>query len=109
MQSTYKKALRDTAISLCLVGTLSTTACAVKQHQETVGQYVDGGVTTTAIKSKILTDKTLKDTTITVKTYKNMVQLSGFVHTAEQKFEAENIARNVDGVTEVDNALIIKR
>jgi len=92
-----------------LVSAVGLTACSMKQPQESVGQYVDAGVTTTAIKSKILADKSLSNTTITVKTYKNTVQLSGFVNNNKQKMRAEQIARNADGVGQVENDLIIKK
>jgi osmotically-inducible protein OsmY len=88
---------------------LLTTSCAMKQQQETVGQYVDGGVITTQVKAKILADKKLKNTSITVKTYQNQVQLSGFVDTQKQKMYAETLARSVDGVQAVDNAILVKK
>lgn len=94
-------------IPLMSVGCLS--ACAMKQQQETVGQYVDGGVITTQVKSKILADKKLKNTSIAVKTYQNQVQLSGFVNTEKQKMYAEVLARSVEGVQFVDNAILVKK
>ncbi len=105
------KKMKSIAVALVIpfmsMGCLS--ACAVKQQQETVGQYVDGGVITTQVKSKILADPNLKNTTIAVKTYQDQVQLSGFVNTQQQKAYAEMLARSVDGVKSVDNALLIKQ
>lgn len=83
--------------------------CAMKQQQESVGQYVDGGVITTQVKSKILAAKELRNTSIAVKTYQNQVQLSGIVHTQKQKAYAEMLARSVDGVQSVDNSILVKR
>lgn len=103
-----KNIICTTLLSLPLLGIGAITGCAVKQKQETVGQYVDGGVITAQVKSKILADKKLHNTTITVKTYQNTVQLSGFVNTTYQKKHAELLALTVENVKSVDNALLIK-
>jgi hyperosmotically inducible protein len=109
MKAISRNILSATAVALTFISAASMTACAAKQPHETVGQYVDGSVLTTTVKAKILGDKTLEGTTISVKTYKDVVQLSGFVHTATQKIQAEQLARNTEGVSQVDNAIIIKR
>lgn len=96
-------------VILPLLGAATLNSCAMKQQQESVGQYVDGGVITTQVKSKILADKKLRNTSITVKTYQNQVQLSGYVHTQKQKSYAEAVARSVDGVQSVDNAILVKK
>lgn len=100
--------LAVTAVIISVSGA-GLTACAMKQPQETVGQYVDGGITTTQVKTAILADKSLSNTTITVKTYKNVVQLGGFVNTSAQKMQAEKIVRDIGGKSIiVDNAIIVK-
>jgi hyperosmotically inducible protein len=109
MNTISRNILSATAISLTLISAATMTACAVKQPQETVGQYVDGSVLTTTVKGNILSDKALEGTTISVKTYKDVVQLSGFVHTEAQKIRAEQVARSTEGVGKVDNAIIVKR
>jgi osmotically-inducible protein OsmY len=43
-----------------------------------------------------------------VETYKGVVQLSGFVNSAETSARAAEVARSVNGVTGVKNSLIIK-
>ena len=96
-------------LSLAFLSSALMTSCAVKQSQESVGQYVDGSVMTTTIKSKILADKKLRNTTITVKTYQDTVQLSGFVNNQFQKNYATDLTLTVDGVRNVDNSLIIKK
>ena len=50
----------------------------------------------------------MKSLPITVKTYDNVVQLSGFVDNQRQKDRAEFIARNVKGVASVQDNLIVK-
>lgn len=97
------------ALIVPFLGAGCLSACAMKQQQETVGQYVDGSVLTTKIKGKILADKKLANTSIAVKTYQDQVQLSGFVNTQKQKVYAEALARSVEGVSNVDNAILVKK
>lgn len=96
-------------VLLPLLGAATLNSCTMKQQQETVGQYVDGGVLTAQVKAKILADKKLRNTSISVKTYKNTVQLSGYVHTEKQKMDAEAIARSIDGVDGVENVIAVKK
>jgi len=91
-----KLALTCLLASLPVVGASTMiSACAPTQHQESTGQYVDSSTITVKIKSKLLADKNVKSLPITVKTYKNTVQLSGFVDNAQQKAEAVAIANQV--------------
>ena len=53
-------------------------------------------------------DPLLKVFQINVETYKGVVQLSGFVNSAQASAGASEIARSVNGVTDVKNSLIIK-
>lgn len=97
--------------SLCLlsiVSTASLTSCTSTYHQESTGQYVDSSAVTVKVKSKLLADNALKNLPITVKTYKNVVQLSGFVDSQAQKVRAIEIARRVPGVVAVKDSLIVK-
>jgi len=101
-----KKSLKSVALGFITVALL--TGCATSQRSESTGQYVDSSVITTKVKSKILADDLVHGFPITVKTYKNTVQLSGFVNTEQQKERAESIAKSVKGVARVEDALIVK-
>lgn len=63
---------------------------------------------TTKIKSKYLVEKNFSSFKISVETKDNTVILSGFVDSAEQKARAGKIAKSVDGVKSVNNALVVK-
>ena len=102
-----KKLIRNILLAVTLGSTV--VSCASKQSQESVGQYVDGSITTTSIKSKMLSDPKLKNTAITVTTYQGTVQLSGFVNNAFQKVHANAVAMHTEGVQKVENSLIIKK
>ncbi len=53
-------------------------------------------------------DAGIKTFQISVETYKDVVQLSGFVDRQELKNKAEEITRNVQGVVDVKNNILIK-
>jgi hyperosmotically inducible periplasmic protein len=57
----------------------------------------------TAVKNKLAADPTTSATRINVDTSNGVVTLSGKVPTAAEKSEAERIARNTQGVTQVVN------
>lgn len=101
--------LRRVIISVCLgLAVIGFTACTNTVRQESTGQFIDSSAITTKVKAELVRDKSIASLPITVKTYKNVVQLSGFVNSSYQKARAEQIARSVDGVRGVENSLIVK-
>ena len=82
--------------------------CASTAKQEGTGEYVDDTVITAKVKAAIFDDKELKVYDITVETFKDVVQLSGFVNSAEIKNRAGVVAGRVSGVKSVKNDLIVK-
>ncbi|MES2219309.1 MAG: BON domain-containing protein [Pseudomonadota bacterium] len=94
--------------ALLALSVAGLTACASADHQESTGQYVDSSAVTVKVKAALLKDKKIKSLPITVNTYKNTVQLSGFVNTEAQKARAGSVASHVEGVQQVDNAIVVK-
>lgn len=84
------------------------TACASTKKQESTGQYIDDSVITTKVKAAIFEEKTLKTLQINVKTFKGVVQLSGFVDSPQEVSKAGEIARTVENVVSVKNDLVVK-
>jgi osmotically-inducible protein OsmY len=82
--------------------------CAATQHHQSTGQYVDDSVITTKVKAAILDEPTLKSLQISVKTYQGVVQLSGFVDSAQRVEKAGEIAKSIEGVNSVKNDLLVK-
>jgi len=82
--------------------------CTTTQSHESTGQYVDDSVITSKVKAALVNDLALKGFQIGVKTYQGVVQLSGFVDSATNASKAEQLARGVQGVTEVHNDLIVR-
>lgn len=96
-----------TTVTCCaLIGLFS--GCATTQKHETVGEYTDDSVITTKVKAAIFGESTLKSLQINVKTYKGIVQLSGFVDSALSVSKAGEVARSVKNVASVRNDLVIK-
>jgi osmotically-inducible protein OsmY len=83
-------------------------ACASTPKQESTGEYVDDSVITSKVKTLLANDDFLKSFQISVESRKGIVELSGFVDSQKAKDKAGQIARGVDGVKSVKNALIVK-
>jgi len=101
-----KRTLSVAAIALASV--LAFTACAETSTNESTGAYVDDSAITGKVKTAILKDPALKVMQIDVTTYKNVVQLSGFVDSPQMVERAGTVAKQVNGVTAVKNDLIVK-
>jgi osmotically-inducible protein OsmY len=82
--------------------------CTASAQSETPGQYLDDSIITTKVKAAIFDEPSLKTLQIEVETYKGTVQLSGFVDSAASVKQAEEVARKVEGVKSVKNALTVK-
>lgn len=91
-----------------LVLVASFAGCASTPKQESTGQYLDNTVITTKVKTLLANDDFLKSFQISVKSYKDTVQLSGFVNSHAAKEKAGELARGVEGVKKVENDLIVK-
>jgi osmotically-inducible protein OsmY len=87
---------------------LSIAGCAGSKTHESTGEYLDDAVLTTKVKASILGDSRLKVMQIDVETFKGIVQLSGFVDSAQAAARAVELARTVKGVKMVNNSLIVK-
>ena len=85
-----------------------STGCAVMRGQETAGAFVDDTAITTAVKAKMVEDKTVAASSISVETLNGTVQLSGFAKSAAEKMQAENIARGVKNVKSVRNDIAVR-
>jgi osmotically-inducible protein OsmY len=102
----FRTPLMAAAIALSLV---ATAGCAVTRGQQTAGAYVDDTAITATVKSRMLEDKDVAGTSITVETLNGTVMLSGFAKGAHEKAAAEKIARNVEGVKSVKNEITVRK
>ena len=61
------------------------------------------------MKSALSDDSVYKYPDVKVTTFKGTVQLSGFVENKEQKSRATDLAKNVNGVKDVENNISVKQ
>jgi hyperosmotically inducible periplasmic protein len=92
---------------LAVLATLAA-ACAATPTQESTGGYVDDSTITAKIKTDLLQDNKVSATNVHIKTYKGVVDLSGFVNSQSEISEAGLVAGQVSGVKSVHNNLIVK-
>ncbi|WP_341897141.1 BON domain-containing protein [Ferrovibrio terrae] len=105
---TFSNLSRSLAIVAMLGGAVAVSACTSTPKQESTGEYVDSAAITTKVKAELIKDPVTKASQISVETFKDTVQLSGFVDTALSRSRAEQIARNIQGVRAVKNDLVVK-
>lgn len=92
-----------------LVGILGISLAACQSMTgKTAGQNVDDATMSTSIQGKLTRDKASNFTRINVDTERGVVTLNGVVQTVADKSRAEELARQVDGVTRVNNNLQIE-
>lgn len=82
---------------------LAVSACAPTRTRESTGEVVDDSVVTTRVKTALINDPITKAHQIDVDTRRGVVQLSGFVDSANERSEAVAVARKVNGVKEVQD------
>ncbi len=82
--------------------------CASTPKQAGTGEYVDDSVITGKVKAAVFNDPTLKSAEINVETFKGSVQMSGFVESQTDINQAVALAKNVQGVTNVKNDMLVK-
>jgi hyperosmotically inducible protein len=88
---------------LLIVVALMVGACSATRTQESPGEVVDDSTLTAKVKSALVADPVTKAGEINVETYRGVVQLAGFVNSAEEKSKATEVAKGVTGVKEVRN------
>lgn len=93
---------------VCIALVAGFVGCASTPTRESTGQYVDDSTITTKVKAAIFNDLTLKVFQINVETFKGVVQLSGFVDSAQHVGRAGEVASGVGGVKSVKNSLLVK-
>ena len=90
---------KSLVLALALAAPL-TVACG-----KTVGETIDDTTITTRVKTAMLNDPAVGGLRIDVDTFKGVVTLNGRVKNQGERDQAIAIARRVDGVAEVKDAL----
>jgi hyperosmotically inducible protein len=98
-----KQLNRATSTLLALAITIPLTLACGK----TVGETIDDATITTRVKTAMLNDPAVGGLRIDVDTFKGTVTLSGRVKSQGEKDQAVLLARRINGVVEVKDALQI--
>lgn len=77
-------------------------------QQKNAKRVVSDSVITTKVKASLLSEEGFKGLNVSVETHKGEVLLSGFVDNQSQVSRAEDVAKSVEGVKSVKNALTVK-
>ena len=101
---------RSTAATLlaALMASAVVTGCSSTPTQQSAGEAVDDGVVTAKVRAALVADPVTKAHQINVETFKGTVQLSGFVESDEARSRALQLARDVEGVKKVKDAMEVR-
>jgi osmotically-inducible protein OsmY len=91
---------RYSAAVLAVILAATLTACG-----KTVGETIDDATITTRVKTALLNDPDVGGLRIDVDTFKGVVTLSGRVKSESEAAKATQLARGIDGVTDVKSTL----
>jgi len=97
------RAARAAAAAMTVIALVAGAGCTVVRDQQSVGTYVDDSVLTTRVKAKFAENRTVSAMSLSVETFKGVVQLSGVAKTVEERALAEKLARETSGVIGVRN------
>ena len=88
---------------------LGLSACADVNTTRAPGEFVDDAALTTRVKTALAADVNLGTAVaVNVTTYRGVVQLSGFVDSADKVQRAGDVARGTPGVRSVENNVQVK-
>jgi hyperosmotically inducible protein len=101
---------RAVAITQAIPGVKSVdNKVSLKAGSTTIGTKIDDSVITTKLKAALMADTRVNSADIAVITRNGQVQLSGFVNNQTQIDRALEVARGIEGVTQVGNEMTIKK
>jgi len=85
------------------------TGCASSRYTQSTGERIDDHATSSRVSAALAHDSQGKYFEgVNVETFKDVVQLSGFVNTRDLKDRAGDIARDAAGRREVRNNITVK-
>jgi hyperosmotically inducible protein len=102
------------SIGLCLgflTGTaiiLDTVGCAGTRYTRSTGEYIDDHSLQMRVERALSDNPDYKFGDVAIATFKGTVQLNGFVDSLNQKNKAGEIVKQVQGVRDVDNNIMVE-
>jgi osmotically-inducible protein OsmY len=97
-----------TLLAAALMGSFVVVGCTSTPTQQPASEAIDDGVVTAKVKAALTQDPVTKAHQINVETFKGEVQLSGFVETDQARSRALQLARDIQGVRRVKDAMEVR-
>lgn len=94
--------------SAVLASAVLLAGCMPMPTQQSAAEAIDDGVVTATIKARLIEDPVTKLHLIKVETFRGTVELSGFVETNQVRSRALELAKDVNGVKRVRDAMDIR-
>ena len=104
--SKFRLALGATALLAAALAP-SYAFAAEEKESATVGQGITDTAISTKLRAKLLADKRIKKSDVDVNTTDRVVTLTGTAASSDVKAAAESIASQQEGVSSVDNKLVV--
>lgn len=82
--------------------------CTTAPGQPPASQVIEDGVVTAKVKAALVEDPLTKAHHINVETFKGHVQLSGYVESDEARNRALQVAKDIEGVKNVKDAMQVR-
>ncbi len=95
-------------VSCAMLAVLGTQSGCQSTTGKTAGQTMSDAAISTAVQTKLTSDRVSNFPRIDVDTERGVVNLSGVVETEAQRARADRLARQVEGVVKVNNNLQIE-
>lgn len=99
-------------LGLCLglasAALTAVTGCAGDRYDRSTGQYIDDKSLTMRVHDALADNPDYKFNDVNVTAYRGTVQLNGFVDNSGEKSKADDIAKGVQGVKDVQDNLSVK-
>lgn len=96
-------------LTVPLMAGLLASGCAGDRYHESTGETIDDSAITARVKAALDHDAVFKYDNVHVTTFKGTVQLSGFVNSQDAKNHSTDLAKNVEGVRNVDNVIEVRQ
>jgi len=88
--------------------TMFVAGCAGDRYTRSSEEYLDDKSLNARVTTALNGSPEYKLNSVTVQSFRGVVQLSGFVNTPDQRSKAGEIAREIPGVRSVENRIMIK-
>lgn len=94
---------------VCVLAGLMLAGCATSGHRQTEAERLEDRAINARVESALLGDDIVPGEAISVSTFEGTVQLGGSVNHVGERIRAEELTRNVAGVADVVNNIVVGR